>query len=487
MSSSAILDAQLAALVDDLGAALVAELLAHGLQFGHDELHHQRVVRENSAQPLDRLHQLEQLVEYLLPLEAGQALELHVEDRLRLQLRQPELHHQPLARFGRALRSPNQLDYFVEMIERDLEAFEDVGPRLRLAQLELRAAADDLPPELDEVLDDLEDVEHLRPAAGDRQHDDAERRLQRRVLVEVVQDDVGHLAALQFDDDPHAVPIGFVTEIADPLDRLLTRELGDLLDQPRLVDLVGDLRDDDRLFVPLLALLDRRARAHRDRPASRRVGLVDARAADDEPAGRKVGAAHRANHRLEPRVLRLAALIDGGDDAVDHLAQVVRRDVRRHPDGDARRAVHEQVGKRRRKDGRLLSRLVVVGDEVDRLTVEVRHHRLGHRLGTRFRVTHRRGRIAVDRSEVPLPVDQGIAHVEFLREADEGVVDRGVAVGMVVPHDLADDLRALAVGAVGREPHRAHAVQHATVRGLEPVARVGQRSADDHAHRVIHV
>ena len=81
------------------------------------------------------------------------------------------------------------------MIERDLEAFEDVGASFGLAQLELGPASDDLAPELDEVLDDLEQAEDLRAAAGDRQHDDPERRLQRRVLVEIVQDDVGHLAA----------------------------------------------------------------------------------------------------------------------------------------------------------------------------------------------------------------------------------------------------------------------------------------------------
>ena len=39
-----------------------------------------------AQQPLDLLQQLGQLVEDLLPLEAGQALQLHVEDGLRLDL-----------------------------------------------------------------------------------------------------------------------------------------------------------------------------------------------------------------------------------------------------------------------------------------------------------------------------------------------------------------------------------------------------------------
>ena len=131
-----------------------------------DELDQQLLARQDRAQPLDRLHQLEQLVEDLLALEPGEALELHVEDRLRLELRQLELRLQAVARLGRALRSANQLDHLVEVIERDLEAFEDMGPRLGLAQLELGPAADHLAAELDEVLDDVEQRHHL--AAGRR-------------------------------------------------------------------------------------------------------------------------------------------------------------------------------------------------------------------------------------------------------------------------------------------------------------------------------
>ena len=61
-----------------------------------------------------------------------------------------------------------------------------------------------------------------------------------------------HLAALQIDDDAHAVAIRLVADVGDALDRLLAHELGDALDQPRLVDLVRDLGDDDRRAVALL-------------------------------------------------------------------------------------------------------------------------------------------------------------------------------------------------------------------------------------------
>ena len=83
-----VLDAELAFLGEDLRPAIVAVLLLHPAQFVDDDLHHQPVARENREEAFDQLQQLRQLVENLLPLQAGQPLELHVEDRLRLDLAQ---------------------------------------------------------------------------------------------------------------------------------------------------------------------------------------------------------------------------------------------------------------------------------------------------------------------------------------------------------------------------------------------------------------
>ena len=268
---------------------------------------------------------------------------------------------------------------------------------------------------------------------------------------------------------------------------LLAHQLGDVLEQPLLVDLVGNLGDDDRDLVALLRLLGRGLGAQRDRAAAGRVGVEDAVTADDEAAGRKVGPGNGLEDGLEARLARLAAMLDEGDDAVDDFPHVVRRDVGRHADGDAGRAVDEQVRIGRRQDRRFFGRLVEVGDEVDGFLVEVAHHLFGQRLETRFRVPVGRGRIAVHGTEVPLAVDQEIPHVEVLREPHERVVCRLVAVRVVVADDLADDLRALAVGPVRRKPHLTHRVEHAPVRRLQAIAHVRQRPPDDHAHGVIHV
>ena len=92
----------------------------------------------------------------------------------------------------------------------------------------------------------------------------------------------------------------------------------------------------------------------------------------------------------------------------------------------------------------------------------------------------RGGGAVVERAEVAVTVDQRHAQRERLREAHEGVVDRGVAVGVQLSHHLADDAGALDVPAVGPKAHVGHLVQDAPLHRLQPVAGVGKRAGVDH-------
>ena len=106
---------------------------------------------QNGLQLLDQLDDLAVLVLDLLPLQAGEPLEPHVEDRLRLDLRELELLHQPVPGRFDVLRRLDQLDDRVDVVERDDVALEDVRAFLRLVQLELRPPHNHLVPVLDEV------------------------------------------------------------------------------------------------------------------------------------------------------------------------------------------------------------------------------------------------------------------------------------------------------------------------------------------------
>ena len=213
------------------------------------------------------------------------------------------------------------------------------------------------------------------------------------------------------------------------------------------------------------------------------IGLADAVAPQDDTAGREIRPRHDANELVDADL----RVLDIGDAGVDHFREVVRRDVGRHADGDTAGTVDQQIGKARRQHHRLRLAVVIVRLEVDRFLVDVFQQRLGRLGKAGFGVSHRGGRIAVHRAEIALAVDQEDAEREVLRHADHGVVDRLVAVRVVLRHHLADRAGRFLEGTGGGEPALAHGVEDAAVDWFQAVADIGERAADDDAHRVVEV
>ena len=357
-----------------------------------------------------------------------------------------------------------------------------MGAVARLAQQELDAPPDHLLAELGEGADHVLEVELLGPAADQRHHVGAERALQRREAVKLVQHHVGHGVALQLDHDAHALAVGLVADVGDAFDLLLAHQLGDLLDHRRLVHLIRDLGDDQRLAL-LAHGLGRDAAAHQDRAAALVIGGADARAAENEAAGREVG----PGNDLDQLVDGDGRIVEIGDAGVDHLAEIMRRDVGRHADGDAAGAVDQQIREFRRQHDRLALAAVIVRLEIDRVVLEIVEQRHGGTREPHLGVALGRRRVAVDRAEIPLPVDQRQAHGEFLRQPHQRVVDRLVAVRVILTHRVAGDARRFVVGAVRRVVVLVHREEDAAMHGLQPVAHVGQRARHDHAHGVIEI
>ena len=280
----------------------------------------------------------------------------------------------------------------------------------------------------------------------------------------------------------HAVAIGFVAHVGNALDLFRLHEFGDALDQARLVYLVGNFGDDDVLAV-LADAFNRGLGAHGEAAAPGLVGREDAFGAGNVSAGGEIGPGHYLHDFLERRI----RLVDQHHRGVDDFAQVVRRNVRGHADGDAARAIHEQVRNFRREHDGLFARLIEVRDEIDRLFFEIGEDFLGDFCEARFGVPHRRGRIAVDGAVVSLPVDQRVAHVEGLRQAHERRINDGFAVRVIIARSVAANFRALAVAAIRGQAQVVHRHQDAPLHRLQAVAHVGNRARHDHAHRVIEV
>src|ERR1035437_4022741 len=213
----------------------------HGLQF--------LLARQDFFQPGDKRLDLLQFFDDFFALELRQAVELQIEDGLRLAFAEFPGLHQTFARFPRGFAAADQLDDVVQVFERFLEAEQDMLALFGLAQVELRAPAHDFDAVLNEQLQQRQQAQFARLSIYNREQDHPERFLHLRELEEVVQNNLRFSAALHFDDDAHAFAVGFVAHVGDAFDLLVLHQLGDALDQARLVDLVRYLGDDDALAV----------------------------------------------------------------------------------------------------------------------------------------------------------------------------------------------------------------------------------------------
>src|SRR5699024_7259649 len=229
-----------AVLVDDR-AELVADDRALTLGLGQDVL----VVGDFL---LDR----GELVYDLLSLERGQAPELHVEDRLRLVVVDVQELLEALPRDVDGLGTPDERDDLIEGVERLDQSAQDVGALLGLVQQVLSTPDDHLDLVRDVVAYQLVEPQRARHAVDDGQHVGAEGGLQLGVLVEVVEDHLGHGVTLERDDDPQPDAVGgLVVDLRDAGDLAVAQLLGDRQDHVVRVDLVGQLRDDDDGAVAL--------------------------------------------------------------------------------------------------------------------------------------------------------------------------------------------------------------------------------------------
>ena len=86
-----------------------------------------------------------------------------------------------------------------------------------------------------------------------------------------------------------------------------------------------------------------------------------------------------------------------------------------------------------------------------------------------------------------MAVHQGIAHGKALGQTDQRVVNRLVAVRVILAQHVAHAGRGLFKGLVAGEAHLVHGVEDAAVDGLQPVSHVGQGAADNDAHGVLNV
>ena len=245
-------------------------------------------------------------------------------------------------------------------------------PLLRLSEVELRPADDKLLLEGEVFIEYMAQREYLRLGLviDEGEHIDGKARLKRGLREEAVEHHLRVRVALELDNYAHAVAVALVSEVGNALKALFVHLIGDVLYKLAAVDLIWQLRHDYSRALVLAVLLKLRARAHDDAPAPCGVGLAYAAAPHDDALCREVGSLDVLHEVIELRV----RVIQHAHTGVDDLGEVVGRYIRRHADGDAGRAVDEEIREARGEHARLLARLVEVRVPVDSVLVDVAQH-----------------------------------------------------------------------------------------------------------------
>ena len=178
-------------------------------------------------------------------------------------------------------------------------------------------------------------------------------------------------------------------------------------------------------------------------------------------------------------------VIEPGANGVDDFTKIVRRDIGRHADSNARRAIDEQVGKTRRQNDRLRFRAVVIVLKIDRILVDIRQKRFGSLGQTGFGVAHRRRGIGIHRAEIALPVDQRQAQRPILRHPRKSFVNRRIPVRVIFTHHVTDDTCRFAIRLVRSEATFMRAPQDPAMHGLQAIAHIWQCAGNDDRHGII--
>ncbi len=487
----------------------VAELGLHFVNVLADDVHHERRIAEQLLMAFDLLHELAILLGELLNFQPRQPLQLHRQNRVRLNARQklipprdpPDKHfrekldqggslvqtqcsrHQPRSRLRRIRRCLDQFDNRIDIPHRQHQRLDDVRPLPRLAQQVPRSTRDHLAPVEEVLLHHLLHRKRLRLLPHEGNIYNGIIALQRRMTIQLVDHDrLGDVPLALHHQTNRVLPVRFVADVAD-------------LVQPPVLDATRHplrnrvLQNPERNLIhhdpkPASTHLFRvQLRPHHQRPSAPRVGVPNPRPAADHPTRRKI----RTRDDLHDLLHRQIRIRNQRDQRVTDFSQVVRRDVRRHPHRNARRAVYQQVRKLRRQHLRLGPRVVIVRDEIDRLLVDILHHLHGRGRHPRLRIPHRRRWIAVDRAEVPLTVHQWIAQIERLTQPHQRRIHHPLSVRVIISGCVTRNLGALPVSTPRPQMQVVQRHEDPPLRRLQPVPHIRQRSRHDHAHRVAQV
>ncbi len=158
--------------------------------------------------------------------------------------------------------------------------------------------------------------------------------LQLGLLVEAVQNLFREGVFFQFNNNANSVLIGLIAQVANAFYLLFAYQIRNLLDKRGLINLKRNFRYNDRVSA-LFSFNDFGNSAHNNSALARRVSAHDFRAIVNNAAGRKIRTFDKVAKIFNRRFRVFNQMDNGGR----NFAQVMRRNISCHTDGNAHRAI----------------------------------------------------------------------------------------------------------------------------------------------------
>src|SRR5690606_1190243 len=155
--------------------------------------------------------------------------------------------------------------------------------------------------------------------------------LKLRILIEVVEHDLGHFTALELNHQTHAFFVGLVANVGNAFYALLIDQFGDFFLEGLFIDLIRKRIHHNGLAVATVNVFKMGGGPHDHAATPGAIAFAHTGHAVNDAAGREIGSRNHF-HELIDTAFRVAKHQHA---AINNFRQVVRRNVRSHAHSNA--------------------------------------------------------------------------------------------------------------------------------------------------------
>ncbi len=283
---------------------------------------------------------------------------------------------------------------------------------------------------------DLLDIHHLGLflIIDQGKHDHTKSILQLGMLEEIIQYDIRIDFLFDLNDNGHAIAVRLIPDVGYPRHPFFLDQVGNLFNQPCLIDLVGNLMH--QYTGPVIGhFLDFGFCTDHNASPAGPIGLANPFFAQNQAACGKIGTFDILNNIIQIRI----RMIHQGNGPVNHLSQIVRRNVGGHPHCNTGGTIDQQIRKSCRQHHRLLQGLIEIRHEINGFLPDIPQHFLRNLCHSCFRIAHGSRGIPIHGSKISMAVHQWIANGEILCKPYHGFINRTVPMGMIFAQHITDN------------------------------------------------